>query len=204
MKILIVDDHAMFREGFAWILGRLGPDTEIVEASNIAEALACAAANRVDLAILDLYLPGYRGLEALRVVRNEFPDLRIVLLSGTDDSALIHAGLAAGAQGFIHKSARGEAVLEAVRGVLAGGTCLVASTPLPEYSDQVGVAQLTQRQREILKLICEGISYKEIARRLEISDATVRNHVMKIFERLGVHSRTEAALLAQRHGLIAA
>lgn len=202
MKVLIVDDHAVFREGFAWILARLGPDTEIVEASNVPEALTSTAANRIDLVILDLYLPGYRGLDALRLFRNEFPGVRIVLLSGTDDSALIREGLAAGAQGFIHKSARGEAVLEAVSKVLAGGTCLVAATPLPKSDDQAGIAQLTQRQREILTLICDGMSYKEIARRIEISDATVRNHVMNIFERLAVHSRTEAALLAHRHGLI--
>lgn len=201
MKILIVDDHAVFREGFAWILARVGPDAEIVEAGDVPEALACTAAKDVDLVILDLQLPGYRGLDALHKFRKEFPDVRIVLLSGTDDGMLIREGLAAGAEGFIHKSASGETVLEAVRDVLDGGTCLIAETTLTEGSGQTGIARLTQRQREILPLICDGMSYKEIARRLNISDATVRNHVVCIFERLDVRSRTEAAMLAYRYGL---
>lgn len=201
MKILIVDDHALFREGIAWILKRLGDGTEIVEAGSVAEGLAYAATDQdIDLVFLDLYLPGFRGLDALKLFRKEYPAVRIILLSGTDDAGLIREGLDAGARGFIHKSATAEVLLAAVRDVLRGGSCHVAA-PLPQADDDPALPQLTQRQREILAFMCDGMPYKEIARRLNISNATVRNHVSRIFETLGVHSRTEAAMLAYRRGI---
>lgn len=201
LKILIVDDHALFREGIAWILKRVGDGTQVIEAGSVAEGLACAATEKdIDLVFLDLYLPGFRGLDALKLFRKEYPAVRIVLLSGTDDAGLIREGLAVGAQGFIHKSATAEVLLAGVRDVLRGGSCHVAAPP-PQADDDPALSQLTQRQREILTLMCDGMPYKEIARRLDISNATVRNHVSRIFETLDVHSRTEAAMLAYRNGL---
>lgn len=202
MRILLVDDHAVFREGFTYVLARLGPDIEIIEAGDIPGALAYTATHQVDLVILDLYLPGYRGLDALHAFRQQFPELRIVLLSGIDDATLVREGLKAGALGFIHKSACGEEVIAAVNSVLTGGSCLVEAALTDGDIGAAPVEQLTQRQREILAHIGNAMSYKQIARCLGISDTTVRNHVMQIFERLGVHSRTEAALLAHRYGLV--
>lgn len=200
-KILIVDDHALFREGLRWIFERLGAATSVVEAGSVEEGLAqAAAAGDIDLVCLDLYLPGCRGLDALQRFRRGFPGLPIVLLSGTDDAALVREGLASGARGFIHKSVTADALLDGVRQVLRGHGChVLAADSDAAASHEVG--QLTERQREILACVCEGLTYKEIARRLGISNATVRNHVCRIFHTLGVHSRTEAALLAYRHGV---
>lgn len=203
MKLLIVDDHALFREGIRWILERLGPETEVIEAGSVEQGLACAAADAdVDLVFLDIYLPGYRGLDSLKLFRRKFPALPIVLLSGTDDAALVREGLAAGAQGFIHKSVTAKALLDAVRALLGGDICHIPAVhEAHPAAAPAGIAHLTQRQREILTYICDGMPYKEIARRLDISNSTVRNHVYRIFETLDVHSRTEAAMLAYRHGV---
>ena len=198
MKILIVDDHALFRDGLAWILGRLGPETEIIAAGGVTEGLALAAALNIDLVLLDICLPGYRDLDALYLFRKRLPTMRIVLLSGSNDGALIRAGLAAGALAFIHKSASADTLLDTVRNLPQSS---IPATAAQDRNRDTGISQLTLRQREILSFVCGGKRYKEIARRLDISTATVRNHISRIFALLGVHSRTEAAMLASRQGL---
>jgi len=199
MRILVIDDHALFREGVRWMLERLGAGTEVLEAGSVEDGLVCLREHApINLLLLDLYLPGYRELEALSLFRQELPDGCIVLLSGSDDPALIRAGLANGAQGFIHKSVSADELRDAVAKIMRLDGC-TAAPKLPVAA----VPQLTARQRQILALVCKGKSYKEIARQLVISDSTVRNHVVRIFALLDVHSRTEAAMVAYRHGLVA-
>lgn len=202
MKILIIDDHPLFREGVRAIMERLGPDTEIVEAAGVEAGLAYAAgSDAIDLILLDLYLPGFGGIDALKLFRKGFPASRILMLSGTEVPTLIRECLANGAQGFIHKSVLADDMLAAVDEVMSGGSCCLISASFAEDGAEAA-RQLTPRQREVLSCISKGMSNKEIARELNISDNTVNIHVVNIFAILGVHSRTEAALFAKKYGLV--
>lgn len=205
LKILIVDDHTLFREGLKLLLTRLGPQVRIFEAGSAADGLAHADRHKeFDLILLDINLPGYHGLDSLRLFRGTFPTSAIVLLSGVDASSLIRDSLASGARGFIHKSVTADEMLAAITEILAGGNCYAVS-PDSLTIPAVGAAaqQLTPRQKEVLLRLCEGMSNKQIGRELDMSDNTVRVHVSGIFRILGVRSRTEAAMLAHRNGMVA-
>ena len=208
LKILIVDDHALFREGLKLLLTRLEQAADILEAGSAEAGLVYADRHaEVDLVLLDINLPGSHGLDSLRLFSSNFPGSAIVLLSGVDAPTLIRDGLASGARGFIHKSVTADEMLAAVSSVLAGEHCCAVSgdlLALPTATDANGSAlQLTPRQKEVLQRLCEGLSNKEIGRELDMSDNTVRVHVSGIFRILGVRSRTEAAMLAHRNGLVA-
>jgi len=205
LRILIVDDHALFRAGLKLLLAGLGPQVEIFEAGSAEAGLRYAVSQgEMDLVLLDVNLPGYRGLDSLRMFRGEFPASAIVLLSGVDAPALIRDALQNGARGFIHKSATAEEMLAAIGKVLDGDSCHAVATdaPLGACGGGAPVPQLTPRQKDVLLRLCEGLSNKEIGRELEMSDNTVRVHVSGIFRILGVRSRTEAAMLAHRNGLV--
>lgn len=210
MKILVVDDHSLFREGLHLLLTRLGDDVEIFDAANADAGLAYAAKGvAIDLILLDVNLPGLRGLDSLKLFRHSYPDSPIVLLSGVDASPLIREALAKGAQGFIHKSVTADEMLAAIRSVLEGGSCCAMSqtSSLGTGTDPVGAASrgttLTPRQMEVLAMLCDGMSNKEIGRELSMSGNTVRVHLVGIFRTLGARSRTEAAMIARRCGLVA-
>lgn len=208
LRILIVDDHALFREGLKLLLAGLGPGADILEAGSAAAGLIHAARHQeIDLVLLDINLPGYRGLDSLRLFRAKFPTSAIVLLSGVDAPALIREALASGAQGFIHKSVTADEMLAAISTVLGGDSCYAVSTDAPINAAMASAGapspQLTPRQKQVLLRLCEGMSNKEIGRELAMSDNTVRVHVSGIFRILGVRSRTEAAMLAHRNGLVA-
>jgi len=207
LNILIVDDHALFREGIKFLLARSAFVTKIVEAGSAEAGLAHAVVHdEIDLLLLDVNLPGYRGLDSLRLFRDKFPTSAIVLLSGVDDPVLIRDALANGASGFIHKSVTGDEMLAAIGKVFAGEPCCAVPDGFVAAPFQVPgalPAQLTPRQKEVLARLCEGLSNKEIGRDLNMSDNTVRVHVSGIFRILGARSRTEAAMLARRSGLVA-
>ena len=200
MRILIVDDHALFRAGLALLLARLGQDVDVVEAGRVDEALALAQAAPPDFALvlLDLNLPGMTGLEGLRSVRQAFPDSAVVVLSGLESVEAMREARVKGAQGYLVKTGAPDAMLDALREVLGGGTHFPAIEPAEHAPSDT---RLTPRQREILQLLCEGRTNKEIASELGMSDNTVRTHLMHVFRALGVRTRTEAALAARRVGL---
>ena len=203
LNILIVDDHALFREGLRLLLTRLAPAVSVVEAGTVEAALT-RAKDDIDLVLLDVNLPGCRGLDSLHAVRTHYPNSAVVLLSGVDAPGLIRDGFASGARGFIHKSVTADAMLAAVSDVLAGGTCRVTASDFPAIPAGTDAsAPLTPRQRDVLERLCQGMSNKEIGRSLGMSENTVRVHIAGIFRMLGARSRTEAALLARRHGLAA-
>lgn len=210
MKILVVDDHSLFREGLHLLLARLGSEIEIFDAGSADAGLAFASqCGDIDLILLDVNLPGLRGLDSLRLFRQSFPDSRIVLLSGVDASPLIREALAKGAQGFIHKSVTADEMLTAIRSVLDGGSCCAMSqnslgtTAMDPLTSMPRPTSLTPRQMEVLAMLCDGMSNKEIGRELSMSGNTVRVHLVGIFRALGARSRTEAAMIARRCGLIA-
>lgn len=202
MQVLIVDDHALFRAGIRLILERLGADgerVEVLEADSAEQGLAYRprGATAVDLVLLDLNLQGQTGLDSLRTYRQSFPTSAVVILSGLESADAMREARAKGAQGYIVKSVTAEAMLAALRTVLDGGAYFpVIDLAAPD------AARLTERQNEVLLMLCEGQSNKEIGRALGMSDHTVRTHLMKIFKVLGVHTRTEAARAARRLGLM--
>lgn len=197
MHILIVDDHALFRAGMALLLRRLDPGVEVIEASSAEEALSMAAPTPPFLLVLlDLSLHGMQGLDSLRVMQQTFPEAAVVVLSGRESSQSMFEARAKGARAYLVKAMSADAMLDALRKVLAGD-CHFPLLPLAHVCE----TRLTPRQHDILKLVSKGLANKEIALQLGMSDNTVRTHLMLVFRQLGVRSRTAAASAAQRMGL---
>lgn len=207
MKILLVDDHALFRDGIALVLERLGQPLELLEAGAGAEARACVAAHRdLDLVLLDVALPDEDGLETLRALRESAPEVPVIVLSALDGHAAVSRALALGAQGYIPKSTSSEVMLGAVRLVLSGGLYLPPTLLEPEANEPAQASAgvpLTVRQAEVLQLVTQGLQNKEIGVRLGIAESTVRVHVTALLKLLGVGNRTEASYEARRRGWVA-
>jgi len=205
MKILVVDDHALFREGVKLMLSRLDPAAVLVEAGSVEAALAEAAAHEAfDLILLDLKLPGMRGEEGVRLLRQRFPASPLAVLSSVESADAIKACLDNGAQAFIPKTATSDAMIGALRRVLDGQTCRL--DPAGLGGGEAGPPprspwKLTVRQIDVVNLVSQGKSNKEIARRLGISENTVRAHLAAIFQEMGVNSRTEVAAIVCRLGI---
>ncbi len=215
MRLLVVDDHALFRYGLAHVLRRLDDEVAIYEAGSCEEALTLIASHDdFDLVLLDLALPGMGGFAGLNSLRERFPRLPIVVLSGSEDAGDMERALRVGALGYIPKSSSSQVMLSALRLVFAGGIYLPPSLLQPSEGtaglarkcdalDSPGSAaggnvDLTARQREVLALLADGKPNKLIARALHISEGTVKTHVATIFQVLKVNNRTEAVRAAQR------
>ena len=205
--ILLVDDHPLYHEGLASVFARLAPDLTILSAGSAEAGLAVLRAADIDLALIDLVLPGGDGIAAMALYAREFPHVPRVLISGKEDPSVARRARDAGASGFIPKSLPIERMIEALRTLCDGGAYFDGSGPLPNSSSSSSVAsaaELTLRQLEVLKLLGEGRSNKEISSLLSIADRTVRAHLTELFRALGVTGRTQAILAGQRLGLLAA
>jgi DNA-binding NarL/FixJ family response regulator len=209
VRILIVDDHALFRQGLRFLLRDLDAELEIAEAGDCTQAIALAA-EPFNLVLLDLHMPGIAGLQALEAVRQAFESSRIVVLSGEEDPRQVRKAIEGGAAGFIPKSSKPEVLLSALRLVLSDGVYLpkVALERVDEPpADNAGAAgerlreTLSERQLDVLRKAVQGKANKVIARELGISEGTVKAHLSAAFRALGVHNRTEAVYAAARSGL---
>ena len=201
MKLLIIDDHPVVREGLAALLRPAEPGMEILQASGAVEGLELAvSAPDLDLVFMDLKMPGETGVSAIAEFGRRCPQLPLIVISSSEAPADVREALAAGALGYVPKSAAPHTVLGAMRLVLAGEIYVppLMLEPAPERSS----ARLTGRQLGVLRLLCDGASNKEIARRLELSEKTVKAHVTAILRELGVGNRTQAARAANATGLI--
>lgn len=205
MRVILVDDHALVRRGLTDLLTGAGID---VVASLADGSLAEAAVRDLepDLVLMDLSMPGTDGIEATRAVVAARPETRVIMLTSFAEHARIHAALEAGAVGYLLKDAEPEDILKALHDAAAGGVPLsprAAAALLPQNrpTPDATVASLTPREREVLELVATGLPNKSIARRLGISEKTVKAHLTKVFAVVGVADRTSAALWAQRHGL---
>lgn len=197
MKVLIADDHSLFREGLAHVLAELDGVLDLLHAADCLRALELASAHPdLDLVLLDLEMPGMSGLEALRRLCDQFPALPVVVLSATTQRADMQRALDLGAMGFVPKDATGRQMIQALRLVLAGGLAVPSALVRPAADDWR--ADLTERQREVLALLARGLVNKEIARTLGLAEATVKMHITAIMKLLGVSNRTQAVLAAQR------
>lgn len=207
-KVLIVDDHPLYRAGIAGVLATSLPGGVILHASSAAEATRMLEAHpETDLVIVDLYLPGEDGLTALQAFGRQFPLVARVLISGQEEySGLVAAAFQAGASGFISKSQPVDEVVLAVKTLLGGGIyqpqTLPASNISPSLQQPAAKSLLTLRQTEVLALLAQGASNKIIARQLNVAERTVKLHLSRLFEILGVDNRTQAVLAAQKMGLI--
>ncbi len=203
--ILIVDDHPLYREGMMSALRAQMGDVEVLGADSAEEGLQVLVGNpEIDLVLIDVRLPGMDGFAALAAYGARFPTVSRMLVSGSDEPNYLKRAFEAGASGFLPKSMSVGEVTAAIRRVLEGGVYVPKDTaPAPiEGSPQDPVARLTLRQFEVLRLLGEGYTNKEIARTLEITERTAKAHVAAIFEALDADNRTQAVLAAQRRGYL--
>ncbi|MGI5427487.1 response regulator [Streptomyces sp. CA-179760] len=214
IRVLIVDDQAMVRQGFTVLLG-VQPDIEVVgEAKEGAEAVAKAAETAPDVVLMDIRMPGVGGIEATELITAAHPDIKVLVLTTFDLDEYVYDALRAGASGFLLKDASSEQLAEAVR-VVAAGEALLAPVitrkliaefsrlddrPRSPLKERVG--DLTERETEVLALIAQGLSNGEIARHLFVAEQTVKTHVGRILVKLGLRDRTQAAVFAYESGLV--
>jgi len=214
IKILLVDDQPLFREGLRTLLS-VQPDFEVVgEAGNGEEAIRLARSLLPSVVLMDLQMPVLDGVAATRRLHEELPNGRVIVLTTFDDDEMVFDGLRAGAVGYLLKDASSEKLAEAVRVAARGETFLqpsVAAKVVAEFArlsrKTVGTGNsvmdpLSERELEILRLIAQGASNREIAGALFLAEGTVKNHVSNILGKLGVRDRTQAALKAKDSGLI--
>ncbi|MBI1422217.1 MAG: response regulator [Gammaproteobacteria bacterium] len=207
LKILIVDDHALFREGLAHVLHGLGEETIILEAGNVDRAVQDAAAHpELDLVLLDLNMPGQDGFTALDIFTRQYPALPIVILSASTHRSDIQRCLDAGALGYIPKDTTSTVMINAIRLVLSGG--IYTPPSLVQVEDETADSAetngngLTPRQMQVLHLLVQGCSNKEIAAEMALAEATIKMHISSILKSLGVSNRTQAAMAAEKLGLV--
>ena len=207
MKILVIDDHALVREGLCQVLKGLDEDVAVLQAGTCTQGFAIANDHPdLDLVLLDYHLPDMTGLVALEIFGERHPELPIVMLSGSANIQIMHHVLRAGASGFVTKSGLSDELLFAVRKVLDGGEYLPSTfeepnAPPQEEELRVG---LTQRQELVLRELLDGRSNRDIAETLSISDETVKSHVAAILRHFDVQNRTQAVVAAARSGYNAA
>jgi len=197
MKILLVDDHALFRAGLRMLLAALGKDVVVFEAASADEALKIVANDaQIRLCLLDLSLRTSDGLSLLGALKQAAPNMVVVIVSGADDNVTICNCIEAGAMSFISKSATPEVLTHALRQVLKGEVYLPEQVALDARDAPRPL--LTPRQREVLKYLSQGLPTKLIARELDLSEYTIKDHIASIFQVLHVRNRTEAVICASR------
>lgn len=204
MKILVVDDHALVREGLRQVLKGLEENLEVLQAGTCGQAFAVAQTHGdLDLVLLDYHLPDMNGLEALTIFGERHPELPIVLLSGSASIHIMRQVLQAGAAGFVTKSCVSDELLRAVRSVLNGDIYLPQELNAVSAFDPTTSSSrpvLTQRQELVLRCLLDGLANREIADQLHVSEETVKTHVTAILRHFEVQNRTQAVVAAARIG----
>ncbi|MBI2286743.1 MAG: response regulator transcription factor [Nitrosomonadales bacterium] len=218
MKILLVDDHALFRDGMRYVLQQLPEEVEILEAGNFPDGLKLAMQHpELDLALLDLNMPGSEGPVSIRFFHQRYPHIPVVVVSGEEGRGCMEKVMNYGAMGFISKSSTAAVMLSALNLVLSGGVYIPPQL-LRQYGEMAGkepdVADrrslhtneygLTQRQMEVLTHLAAGLSNKEIAEAIHLAEGTVKIHVAAVYQTLRVNNRMEAVRMAEKLGLVGA
>lgn len=203
MRILIADDHQLVRDAIAGFL-RQEPDITVDVAADFSEALALARqAADLDVILLDWMMPGMDGLQGLAAMRAARPGTPVAILSGTAPRSVADAALAAGAAGFLPKTMSTRTLVAAVRFMAAGEVYapMAMMTEREPAAATLAGAQLSERETEVLRYLCEGLANKEIARRIDLQEVTVKLHVKTLYRKIGARNRTHAAMLAKEAGL---
>jgi two-component system NarL family response regulator len=214
IRVLIADDQALFRRGLYVVLGTEDHIEVVAEAENGEEAIQKAQELAPDVVLMDVRMPRVNGIEAARAIRSEVPTTKILMLTVSDEEDDLFEAVKAGANGYLLKEISVEEVAEAIRAVVQGQSLIspsMASKLLNEFNamskraeekQQFPAPALTARELEVLKLVAKGMSNREIADELYISENTVKNHVRNILEKLHLHSRMEAVIYAVREKLL--
>ena len=207
IRILIVDDHSVVRQGLRMFLG-LDPDLEVVgEAQNGAEALVKVRELKPDVVLMDLLMPVMDGITAIGAIRRETQDVEVIALTSVLEDASVVGAVRAGAIGYLLKDTQADELCRAIKAAAAGQVQLspkAAARLMREVRAPESPEALTERETDVLRLLAQGQSNKEIARALSIGEKTVKTHVSNVLGKLGVQSRTQAALYAVRIGLVSA
>jgi DNA-binding NarL/FixJ family response regulator len=214
LRVLIVDDHALFRRGLQMVLQQ-EEDIEVVgEAADGAEAIEQAVELMPDVVLMDVRMPKRSGIEATQQIRDSLPHAKILMLTISDEEQDLYEAIKAGASGYLLKEISIEEVADAIRSVWAGQSRIspsMASKLLSEFAamskraderQQVPAPRLTEREMEVLRLVAQGLNNRDIAAQLFISENTVKNHIRNILEKLHLHSRMEAVVYAVREKMI--
>jgi DNA-binding NarL/FixJ family response regulator len=215
MRILIVDDHALVRRGMAYVVKEGFPDADVVEAESAAAALEhLNRTGEIDLALVDVRMPDQDGLELLRALKAERPEMPVIMLSTYDNAPYVKRALADGAAGYLLKDATPEDLSQAINVAMSGSGNVLSPRVIQNLFEEHeassrdhgsngrrGEYSLTQREHDILALLAEGRSNREIAGRLYLSEKTVKAHLAAIFRKLGVTNRTQAAMVAVQIGV---
>ena len=205
VTVFLLDDHEVVRRGLAELLGSQAGVRVVGEAATVAEALARLPAVHPDVAILDARLPDGSGIDVCRDIRSAMPDVRCLILTSYDDNDAVLAAIMAGASGYLLKDVRGAAIVQAVRDVAAGKSLLDPAVTerlfarLRRTPTDARYESLTEREREVLDLIAAGLTNREIAERLFLAEKTVKNYVSGLLAKLGMRSRTQAAVYGIQH-----
>ena len=211
IRVLIVDDHALFRDGLRAVLEHQEDMSLVGEASDAGSAIRLAAELRPDVILMDLQLLGRSGVEATRDIRASQPAVKVIALSMYHDAGTVDAMIQAGAQGYVLKEARAAELMAAIRAVAAGGAAIdpsVAAQVLERYRQMASgdashtPGEFSERELSLLRLLAEGENNRSIAARLHLSQQTVKNLLSDIYRKLGVRSRSEAVAVALRQGVI--
>jgi NarL family two-component system response regulator LiaR len=211
IRVLICDDQEVVREGLRVILSS-APGLEVVGvARDGAEALELVAQTTPDLVLMDLKMPGMNGIQATRQIRNHYPSVRVLVLTTYDADEWVFDAIRSGAAGYLLKDTPGEELIAAVKGTVEGkthvdpavaGKLFTQVAQNPAGPDSTIAVELSERERDVLSLLARGLTNTDIARQLHLSEGTVRNYVSAVFAKLGVSDRTQAAVIALRHGLV--
>lgn len=215
MRILLIDDHMLFRKGLQFLLADMDSDVEFMEASGCNSAFQSFPNDHMDLVMLDFYMPGIGGFTALDAVKKHYQRASVVVLSSEDSPEIIHTAIENGAAGFIPKSSSPEVLISAIKLIMAGGVYLPeasiqAMSKIENQHKMVGrngesdnsLERLTKRQYEVLMLAVQGKSNKVIASEMFITERTVKAHLSAAYQVLGVHNRTEAVFIVAKSGYL--
>jgi two-component system NarL family response regulator len=201
IRVVIADDHPLMRVGLRTKLSAESDIEVVAEAEDGPAAVAAYAQHRPDVMLLDLRMPGLDGTEVITAVRKTHPEAKIVILTTYDADEDVYRAVQAGARGYVLKGTFAEGILEAIRTVHAGRR-LIAPAIAERLAARVSSPSLSTREISVLELVAKGMSNKEIAAALFVSEATVKFHLKNVYLKLGVEGRTEAALLAAQRGII--
>jgi NarL family two-component system response regulator LiaR len=206
IKILLVDDHAVVRSGLGKFL-LVNPDLELVaEASDGAEAVRMASLHRPDVILMDIMMPGMDGIAATREIHQKYPQIKIIALTSFSEQNLVQGALQAGASGYLQKNVTAQELASAIRSAHAGRMTLSPEATQALAQSLTGSHlpgnALTEREREVLKYMVDGLNNSEIAAQLYVSLGTVKFHISNIFQKLGVDSRVEAVKIAISQKLV--
>jgi DNA-binding NarL/FixJ family response regulator len=210
MRILVVDDHALVRRGMHYVVNEGFPDAEVLEAEGSAAALEVfRTGTKIDLALVDVRMPDLDGLELLRAIKAEWDDVPVIMLSTYENAPYVKRALADGAAGYLLKDATPEDLSQAINVAMSGSGNVLSPRVIQNLFEEQQTGSdgrrneysLTQRENDILALLAEGKSNREIAQSLFLSEKTVKAHLAAIFRKLGVTNRTQAAMMAVQMGV---